>query len=137
MKKSKLPLPVLVLISATLFLFSSSFAEWIASPSTSTAPPRETTKQQEAAIVYVRAMSWVAQLISHPSAHPEMDADCAQTGHASHVSNPEMTVPRVQLCVVSKFPRPSRILCRSWQLTIQSSPHSLTRLVTEQRTSEN
>ena len=137
MKKAKLPLPVLVLVSATLFLFSSSFAEWIARPSALPTPPRETTEQQGAAIVYVRAMSWVAQLIDHPSAHSLMDADCAQTDGTSHVSNREMPVHRVQTCALSKLPHPSRILCKSLQFTIQDSPHSLARLVVGQLAVDN
>jgi len=137
MKKAKLPLPVLVLISATLFLFSSSFGEWITRPSASSTPARETTERQDAAIVYVRAMSWVAQLISHPSAHSEMDSESAQTDDASHASTREMPAHRVQLCALNKLSRPSRSLCKSWQLTIQDSPHSLARLVAGQRTTDN
>ncbi len=134
MKKAKLPLPVLVLISATLFLFSSSFGEWIARPSTSPMPPRDTPKQQESAIVYVRAMSWVAQLISHPSAHSETDAESAQTDDAATRAMP---AHRVQICALSKLSRPSRVLCKPWQFMLQDSPRSLTRLVTVQRTTNN
>ena len=137
MKKTKLPMPVLVLISATLFLFSSSFAEWIARPSTSPVPPRDSAGQQEAAMVYVRAMSWVAQLISRPSAHSETDADCAQLDDTSHLSTREMPVHRVQICALSKLARPSRSLCKSWDLTIHDSPHSLVRLAAGERTADN
>jgi len=137
MRKAKLPLPVLVLISATLFLFSSSFAEWIARPSTSPAPRRETTEQQEAVIVYVRAMSWVAQLISRPSAHSQMDAEAVQTDDACNVSTRETPAHRVQICALSRLSRPSRSLCKSWQFTIQESPHSLARLVAGQRATNN
>jgi len=134
MKKAKIPLPVLVLLSATLFLFSSSFGEWIARPSTLPTPARKSTEQQDAAIVYVRAISWVAQLISHRSAHFEMDADCAQTDEAA---TREMPAQRVQICALSKLTRPSRMLCKSRQFMIQESPRSLTRLVTVQRTTDN
>jgi hypothetical protein len=137
MKKAKLPIPVMILFSAILFLFSSSFGEWIARPSPSSAPPRETTKQQDSAIVYVRAMSWVAQLISHRSAHTEADAECAQADDPPQVSIREAPGHRVQICAVTKLARPSRSLCKSWQITIQSSPHSLARLLTVQRTTDN
>jgi hypothetical protein len=137
MKKGKLPLPVLVLISTTLFLLSSTFGEWIGRPSAPQTPPRETTEQQEAAIVYVRAMSWLAHLISHPSAHSEVDAESVQTDDASHVSTREMPAHRVQICALAKVSRPSRTLCKSWQLTIQSSPRLLARLVAGQRTTDN
>jgi hypothetical protein len=137
MKKAGLPLPVVILFSATLFLFSSSFGEWIARPSTLPAPPRITTEQQEDAMVYVRAMSWVAQLISHPSAHSELDAESAQTDDASRASTRETPEHRIQVCALTKLARPSRNLCKSWQFTIQSSPHSLARVVAAQRTTDN
>ncbi len=137
MKKVRLPLPVVILFSATLFLFSSSIGEWIARPSALPAPPRVTTEQQEAAMDYVQAMSWVAQLISHRSAHSELDAESAQTDDASHVSTREAPEHRVQVCSLTKLARPSRSLCKSWQFTIQSSPHSLARLVAVQRTTDN
>ena len=137
MKKAKLPLPVVILFSATVFLFSSSIGEWIARPSTLPAPPRVATEQQETAMVYVRAISWVAQLVSHPSAHSELDTESAQTDDASHVSTREAPEHRVQICTLTKLARPSRSLCKSWQLTIQSSPHSLARLVAAQRTTDN
>jgi len=137
MRKAKLPLPVLVLISASLFLFSSSFGEWMARPSSSTMPARETTEQRDAAIVYVRAMSWVAQLISHTSAHSEMDADSAPTDDSSHMSARVVPAHSVRICALTKLARPSKSLCKTWQFTIQSSPHSLARLVTEQRTTDN
>ena len=137
MKKAKLPLPVVILFSATLFLFSSSIGEWIARPSTSPAPPRVTTEQQETAMVYVRAISWFAQFISHPSAHSELDVESEQTDGASHVSTREASEHQVQVCALTKLDRPSRSLCKSWQLRIQSSPHSLARLVAAQRTTDN
>jgi hypothetical protein len=137
MEKARLPLPVVILFSASLFLFSSSIGEWIARPSTLPAPPRVTTEQQESAMVYVRAISWVAQLISRPSAHSELDAESAHADEASHVSTREASGRRVQVCALTKLDRPSRSLCKSWQLTIQSSPHSLARLVAIQRTTDN
>jgi hypothetical protein len=137
MKKAKLPLPVVILYSATIFLFSSSIGEWIARPSTLPAPPRVTTEQQETAMVYVRAISWVAQLISHPSAHSGLDAESSQTDDASRVSTREAPEHRVQVCALTKLDRPSRSLCKSWQLRIQSSPNSLARLVAAQRTTDN
>ena len=137
MKKAKLPLPVLVLISATLFLFSSSFGEWVARSSASSTPARKAAERQDAAIVYVRAMSWIAQLISQPSAHSETDADCAHTDGASQVARHETPAPNVQLCAMTKFIRPPKSLCKTWQFRIESSPHSLARLVFEQRTTDN
>ncbi len=137
MKKARLPLPVVILFSAILFLVSSNFGQWIARPSTLPAPPRVTTEQQETAMVYVRAISWVAQLISHCNAHSELDAESAQTDEASHVSTREAPEHRIQVCALTKLDRPSRSLCKSWQLIIQSSPHSLARLVAVQRTTDN
>ena len=137
MKKAKLPLPVLVLISATLFLFSSSFAEWIARPSASATPRQEAAKQQEAAIVYVRAMSWIAQLISHPSAHSVVEADSTRPDDACQVAIHQAPSRNLQLCELTKLARPSKSLCRTWQFRIQYSPHSLARIVSEQRTAEN
>ena len=137
MKKAKLPLPVVILFSAILFLFSSSVGEWIARPSNLPVPRRVTSEQQETAMVYVRAMSWVAQLISHPSARSKLDAESAQTGDASRVPTHEATEHRVQVCTLTKPARPSGILCKTWQITIQSTPHSLARLVAIQRTTNN
>jgi len=137
MKKTRLPLPVVILFSASLFLFSSSIGEWIARPSTLPAPRRVTTEQQESAMDYVRAMSWVAQLISHSSAHSGLNAESAQPGNVSRVSTREAPEHRVQICALTKLDRPSRSLCKTWQFTIQSSRHSLARLVTAQRTADN
>jgi hypothetical protein len=72
MKNTKLPLPLLILILATLFSLASTFGGWIGRPSSALrTPPRETVEQQQAAIVYVRVISWLSRLITHPAAHPE------------------------------------------------------------------
>ena len=78
MKKARLPLPVLILISATLFLFASTFGEWIGGPSSaSPIPTRETMEAQQSAIVYVRVMSWLSKVITHPPTHSEVDSESA------------------------------------------------------------
>jgi hypothetical protein len=140
MKKAKLPLPVLILISATLFLFSSTFGEWIGRPSTALrTPARETVEQQQTAIVYVRVMSWLSQLISHPAAHSEVESEAAYPADPAPAPTRDMAAHRVQLCALSKPSHASRSLCKSsqWQLTIHTSPPSLARLFNGQRTSDN
>ena len=139
MKTAKLPLPVLILMASILFLFSSSIGEWIGRPSSAMrASSPQTVEQEPTAVVYVRAMSWLSQLINRPAGKVEAaSAESAQTDGACPVSTHEMPAHRVQLCALSKPFRPSRGLCKAWQFTIQESPHSLTRLVTVQRTAEN
>jgi len=72
MKRVRLPFPVVILISATLFLVSSTLGEWIGGSSYSVrTPPSETVEQQQAAILYFRVMSWFSRVIGHPQARAE------------------------------------------------------------------
>ena len=124
MKKAKLPLPVLILISAALFLFSSTFGEWIGRPSTaSRTHPRETVEQQQAAIVYVRVMSWLSRLIIHPAAYSEGNIESARPADPPQTPTREVAAHRLQLCALNKPSHPSRSLCKSsqLQLVIQNS----------------
>lgn len=108
MKKTRLPLPVLVLILATLFLFSSAFGEWIGgSTSASRTSPIQTVEQQQAAILYVRVMSWVSHMINHPEAQSEDNAETAQPVELDRPSTDEATPCKVQLCALNKPSHPS------------------------------
>jgi hypothetical protein len=114
MKKGKLPLPVLVLILATLFLFSSTLGEWIGRPSTTARrPASETVEQQQAAIVYLRVMSWLSQVITRPIARAEDKVESAPPVQLTPAATPAVAHHRVQMCVLSKPPRPSRSTCKS------------------------
>ena len=140
MKKAKLPLPVWILMSAVLFLFSTSFGEWIARPSAAVpAPPRGVSEEHQAAITYVRVLSWLSQLIAHPSAPCEYSPEAVQAPDHAQAPTVDVTVHRVQLCSLSRPSHSSRNLCRSfrWQLTIQGSSRRVARLIDDQRTSEN
>jgi hypothetical protein len=104
----------LVLISATLFLLSSTFGEWIARPSSpSRMPPSETVEQQQAAIVYVRVMSWLSRVISHPGAHSEDKGESARPAEPAKTPNRSGVARRLQLCALNKPSRPSTSLCKS------------------------
>jgi C4-dicarboxylate-specific signal transduction histidine kinase len=140
MRKARIPLPVLILISATLFLFASSFGEWIARPATSVrAPHRENVEEQQTAIAYVRVMSWLSQLVTRSTVRAQTNVESAQPADCDQTSTRDMATHTVQLCALSKPARPSRSSCKSsrWQLTIQNSPRSLARFFNEQRTTNN
>jgi len=113
MKKAKLPLPILVLISATLFLFSSSFGEWIGRPATAlrSAPP-ENVEQQQAAIDYVRVMSWLARVVAHPAARAEEKPESAQMADPPKTPTRGVTLHKLQLCALSKLSNPLRSLSK-------------------------
>jgi len=88
MNKAQLPLPLLVLILASLLALASTFGEWIARPSPAPrTPASDTLKQQQTAIVYVRVISWLARLMTHPAVHPEEESHhCTRTRYLSTVS---------------------------------------------------
>jgi hypothetical protein len=116
MKKAKLPLPVLVLISATLFLFASSFGQWIARPAThSAAPQRENVEAQQTAIAYVRAMTWLSQLVTRSTVRAEGNVESAQPAEYSAAPAHEAAARRIQLCAYIRPSHPSRNLCKSSQ----------------------
>ena len=140
MKKAKLPLPVLILISATLFLFASSFGEWIARPATSVrAPHRENVEPQQTAIAYVRVMSWLSQLVTRSRVQAEANVESAQPDDCATAPAREALARNIQLCALNGTSHHSRNLCKfsQWQLTIQNSPRSLARFFNEQRTTAN
>jgi hypothetical protein len=119
MEKSKLPLPVLVLILATLFSIASTFGEWIGRPpSASRTPPSETVEQQQAAIVYVRVMSWLSRVMSHPAAHSENNGESAGPAEPAKSPTHGVAAHRFQLCALSKPSHPSTGLCRSLRGTL-------------------
>ena len=116
MKKAKLPLPVLILISATLFLFASSFGEWIARPATSVrAPHRENVEPQQTAIAYVRVMSWLSQLVTRSRVQAEANVESAQPAEYSAAPAHAAAARRIQLCAYIRPSHPSRNLCKSSQ----------------------
>jgi hypothetical protein len=126
MKKAKLPLPVLILISATLFLFSSSFGEWIARPtSASPIPSSETVEEQQSAIVYVRVMAWLSQVISHPATHSEVDTESAQPVELIKAQTHGVSPRGVQLCALKEPSRISTNVCKSSRRTLSRSLRSL------------
>jgi hypothetical protein len=85
MKRPKLPLPLLILILATLFSLASTFGEWIGHPSSpSRMPPSETVEQQQTAVVYVRVMSWLSRLITRHAAHCEGSRQSARPADTRH-----------------------------------------------------
>ena len=113
MKKPKLPLPVLILILATLFLLSSAFGEWIGRPSTPLrAPARETVEQQQAAIVYIRVMSWLSRVIARPAAHSEGNSESAQPADPAKGRMRAVPAYKPQSCTLNKPSRSSMKLCK-------------------------
>ena len=113
MKKPKLPVPVLVLILATLFLLSSSFGEWIGRPSTPLrTPARETVEQQQAAIVYIRVMSWLSRVMARPVAHPESNSESAQPADPAKARARAVPAYKPQSCTLKNPSRSSMRLCR-------------------------
>jgi len=108
MKKARLPLPVLILILATLFLFSSAFGEWVGGPSSALrTPPSETVEQQQAAIVYLQVMSWFSRVIAHPTVRAENKTESARPAEFDKAPTHEVARCKVQLCALNKPSRPS------------------------------
>jgi hypothetical protein len=114
MKKARLPLPLLILILATLLSLVSAFGAWIGRPSFALrTPPSETVAQQQAAIVYVRVMTWLSRLLSHPAAHPEDQGESARPAKPAKSLTHGVAAHRLQLCALNKLSRPSTSLCKS------------------------
>ena len=118
MKKPKLPLPFWILILATLFLLGSAFGERIGHPAAAARNhPSETVEQQKAAIVYVRVMSWLSRVITHPAARTEDDVKNARPVEPISAQVFSATGRGVQLCALHKSSRPSksrrRLSCRT------------------------
>ncbi len=119
MKKAKLPLPLLILILATVFALASTFGEWIGSPaSASRTHQSDTVEQQQAAIVYVRVMSWLSRVITHPAAHTEDNSESARPAEPIQAPTHGVAAHRLQLCALNKSSHPSTSLCKSSRGTL-------------------
>ena len=127
MKKAKLPLPILVLMVATLFLVSSSFGEWIGRPSNSSPiSAGETVEGQQSAIVYLRVISWLSRVITHPPALPEADSESAAPVKLIN-SRPHGVSPHaVQLCALKRLSRFSTNLRKSTPCILLRAQRSVT-----------
>jgi len=127
MKKAKLPLPILVLISAALFLVSSSFGEWLGRPSSaSPMPPRETVEQQQSAIVYLRVMSWLSQVITHPPTLAGADAESTRPVKLVNTRIHGASPHAVQFCALKELSRLSTNLRKSSHRIVLRSEPSVT-----------
>ena len=125
MKKAKLPLPLLILILATVFALASTFGEWIGSPATaSRTHPSDTVEQQQAAIVYVRVMSWLSRVITHPAAHAEDNGESARPAEPSKAPTHGVAAHRLEFCALNKSSRPSTSLCKSSRGTLSPTRRS-------------
>ena len=117
MRKAKLPLPLWILILATLFSLASTFGEWIGRRTSALRTPlSETEEQRQAAVVYVRVMSWLSRVISHPAAHPEKNGESARPAKPAKAPTRSLAARRLQLCALNKRSHPSTSLrksCRS------------------------
>ena len=103
MKVSKLPLPVLILIVATLFLLSSAFGEWIGRPAAALrAPAPQTVEQQQSAVLYLRAMAWLSRVINHHAARAENKVEAAQPAEPIKAPTHAAAPRRAHLCALSK-----------------------------------
>ena len=119
MKKAKLPLPVLILISAILFLVSSTLGEWISGRSSSLrTPPKETVEQQQAAVLYLRVMSWFSRVLTHPSARGEDKVESARPAELIKLPTRGVAVYDLQTCTLDKPSRPSTRLRKSFCRTL-------------------
>ena len=125
MKKAKLPLPLLILILAIFFALASTLGEWIGSPaSASRTHPSDTVEQQQAAIVYVRVMSWLSRVITHPAAHAEDNGESARPTQPIKAPTHGVSAHRLRLCALNKSSRPSTSLCKSSRSTLSPSQQS-------------
>ena len=103
MKRAMLPFPVVILISAVLFLFSSTLGEWIGGSSSSLrTPPSETVEQQQAAILYLRAISWLSRLIGHPQARAEDEVESTEPAELVKSPNRRSAAQNLQTCALAK-----------------------------------
>jgi hypothetical protein len=119
MKKAKLPLPLLILILATLFSLASTFGEWIGRPSSALrTPPSATVEQQQAAILYVRVMSWLSRVITHAAAHSESKSHSARPAEPLQVPTHAVAARRLQLCALHKSSHPSTSLRKCSRRTL-------------------
>jgi len=117
MKKARLPLPLWILILATLFLLANAFGERISHPAAaSRSRPSETVEQQQAAIIYVRVMSWLSRVITHPTARTLDNVKYSRPIEPISAEVYPVAAHRVQLCALNKSTHPSksqrRLSCR-------------------------
>ncbi len=114
MKKARLPLPVTILISAILFLFSSTLGEWISGRSSSLrTPPSETVEQQQAAVLYLQVMSWFSRVLTHPRARAEDKVEPARPAELINSPTHGVAAHSLQTCALNKPSRPSTRLRKS------------------------
>lgn len=72
MRKIRLPLPVFILILATLISLASALGEWVGHPVAAVRQRRnDTVEQQQAAILYLRILSWVSRVTPHSTSRRE------------------------------------------------------------------
>jgi hypothetical protein len=132
MKKAKLPLPLVILIAATLFMLSSALGEWIGRPAgASRTQPNGTVEQQQAAIVYVRVMSWLSRVITHPPAHAQDNGESMRSAEPFRAAVHPVAAHSLQLCALDRPSHPSatlrfscRILSRPQQSQSSRAVHS-------------
>ena len=125
MTKAKLPLPLLILILATIFLLASTLGEWIGNPAAASRPHvSDTVEQQQAAIVYVRVMSWLSRVITRPAAHTEDNGESARPAEPVKAPTHGVAAHRLQLCALNKSSRPSTTPRKSFPPTLSPSRQS-------------
>jgi hypothetical protein len=117
MKKAKLPLPLWILILATLFLLANALGERIGHPAAaSRTQPSKTVEQQQAAIIYVRVMSWLSRVIAHPGARTVDNVKYARPVEPISAEVYPVAAHRVQLGALNKSTHHSksqrRLSCR-------------------------
>jgi hypothetical protein len=109
----------LILILAIFFALASTFGEWIGTPAAaSRTHPSDTVEQQQAAIVYVRVMSWLSRVITHPAAHTEDKGESARPAEPIKAPTQGVAPHRLQLCALNKSSRPPTSLCKSSRGTL-------------------
>ena len=125
MMKAKLPLPLLILILATIFSLASTLGEWIGRPAAaSRTHPSDTVEQQQAAILYVRVMSWLSRVITHPAAHTDDNGESTRPAEPIKAADHRMAAHRLQLCALNKSSRSSTSPCKSSRSTLSPSQRS-------------
>jgi len=113
MKKAKLPLPLWILLFAIVFSLASAFGEWVVRPAAaSSSHPSETVEQQQAAIVYVRVVSWLSRVITHPAAHTGDNGESARPAEPLKAAVHPLPGHKLQLCALNKTSRPSTARCK-------------------------
>jgi hypothetical protein len=95
-------------------LFSSTLGEWISGRSSSLrTPPNQTVEQQQAAVLYLRVMSWFSRVLTHPSARAEGKVESAQPVELIKSPAHGVAAHGLQTCASNKPSRPSTRLRKS------------------------